>query len=303
MEGKDKEDNDQRQQTNRTTTLTTENEPTTTPTSENKPPKYKTDAEPECDKVKTDTEQEAHSDLDQDETVIEIGEAAEEADTSMESTLESTMETDSQIESQNEEKSTTETGRKTRKCKQWTPGSYAALHKGHQKEKKEKKQTKQDEQKSQKRVILHLENERQKNKKKITELEAEIDILAAQIEENDHSTGLNDQQSREIAELKTKIHLIQERENEHLSEINSLQQKVDQLEKDNETWKWESVRPQNKRKSLNKLHRQLSTKKRSWSRLPTKKPKKSPGSKTNWKGWKTDRKIKANLQKRNHLSS
>ena len=234
MEGKDKEDNDQRQQTNRTTTLTTENEPTTTPTSENKPPKYKTDAEPECDKVKTDTEQEAHSDLDQDETVIEIGEAAEEADTSMESTLESTMETDSQIESQNEEKSTTETGRKTRKCKQWTPGSYAALHKGHQKEKKEKKQTKQDEQKSQKRIILHLENERQKNKKKITELEAEIDILAAQIEENDHSTGLNDQQSREIAELKTKIHLIQERENEHLSEINSLQQKVDQLEKDND---------------------------------------------------------------------
>ena len=212
------------------------------------------------------------------------------------------------MESQNEEKTESGTGRRTRKCKQWTPGSYAAIHKGKLKEKKEKKQTKQDEQKSQKRIIL--EYEIQKNKKKITKLEAEIDILAAQIDENDQSRGLNNQQPREIAELKTKVQQIQERESQHLTEINSLQQKwnnwkktMTKLTRKTETWKWKSVRPQNNGKSLSNQRRQLLMKKPSRSRLLMRKPKKSPGSKANWKAWKTDRTTKVNHHMRECLSS
>ena len=99
--------------------------------------------------------------------------------------------TDSQTEEKNKEKSTW-----GRKCKQWAPGSYAALHKGKDpnKPKKSKRQSKLDEDNSSRsRIILHLENEREKNRQKIRDLEAEIDILAAQIDENDIKTDIAEQ--------------------------------------------------------------------------------------------------------------
>ena len=83
--------------------------------------------------------------------------------------MDTAPDTDSQTEEKNKEKST-----RGRKCKQWAPGSYAALHKGKDpnKSKKPKRQNNQDEDNSSRtRIILHLENEREKNRQKIRDLD------------------------------------------------------------------------------------------------------------------------------------
>ena len=116
------------------------------------------------------------------------------------------------------------------------------MHKGKDpnKPKKSKRQSKLDEDNSSRsRIILHLENKREKNRQNIRDLEAEIDILAAQIDENDIKTDIAEQQ-REIENLKKELQQSKEREEKHQTEAHDLRQKIKALEKENTKLKQEN---------------------------------------------------------------
>ena len=178
---------------------------------------------------------ELESQTDNTEINSERDEPMSEGENSMESAPDSQMNSDSQVDSQAEENARG-ANRKSRRCKNWTPGSYAMLHGGKDKtsdRKKEKDQSKKkEEHRAKSKTIQHLKNEKEENKKKILELEAEIDVLVAQIEENDLRPDPNDQQ-RELDRLKDELEQNSEQIRKDQEEINELKQKIQTLERDN----------------------------------------------------------------------
>ena len=90
---------------------------------------------------------ELESQTDNTEINSERDEPMSEGENSMESAPDSQMNSDSQVDSQAEENARG-ANRKSRRCKNWTPGSYAMLHGGKDKtsdRKKEKDQSKKKE--------------------------------------------------------------------------------------------------------------------------------------------------------------
>ena len=135
MEEKDKNIDDPDQQTPQHTGTETTAKPNPPGTVANK---HSLDAE-----LETQT--------DNTEINSERDEPMSEGENSMESAPESQMNSDSQVDSQAEE-NVRGTNRKSRKCKNWTPGSYAMLHGGKDKPNDRKKKRDQSKKKEEHRA-------------------------------------------------------------------------------------------------------------------------------------------------------
>ena len=206
--------------------------------------KYKTDAK---STHATPTRNELEDDL------LHV-EDSEDEDNSVGSTTEAMLDTDSLAESLHEERTS---DRNPRRCKKKSPGSYAQMHRGSRQTLKGKKPKNSKDKKinqiSQKKIILQLEQEnkelreklrqeipeanppngteQENNRQKIKELEAEIDILAKQIEENDEHE--NKQQQLETTKIEQELKQAKEQIDDLQKEIENLNEKIQELESEN----------------------------------------------------------------------
>ena len=209
---------------------------------------------------KFDSIEDAEKDLLNTDTDNESTESiAEEIQASI---LDTDSQVDSQVDSQNEDRDQSEkTKRLSRKCKaQWTPGTYADIHKGTTTKHKSAKNSKSKEEqlKTQGKVIMQLHHENQQlkdkiannredvteepenqnaNQKKIQELEAEIDCLHAQIKEFDEGDKEKRTKNEETDDYRTKIQQLEAQDEELKTEIENLQERNDNLEEENNNLK------------------------------------------------------------------
>ena len=235
----------------------------------------------ETDKQHTDAEPESPMDPDsEDDKALLQGDPMSEGENSLESgtdgLTDGVLDTDSQAEEKPHDQN-----RRSRRCNQWTSGTYATLHRGKEpgKNKKDKKPKQQrDDPKSKTEIILHLENENKElkekldamntphehtdseqstNKKRISELEAEIDVLIAQIEENDEKTNQAELQDQEMEKLRDDLESAKECQEQQEKDLNNLQQKIKTLEKENTKLNQENRNLKTKISEANKNNKKL----------------------------------------------
>ena len=213
--------------------------------------KHRLDAMPSLDAKQQGEDHEQDDDTDtlkdyDSDDAISLGSAS--------ALLESDNQTDSQVESQSEETSGKE--RAKRRCNQWTPGSYASLHKGAGTSRsgisKNPKGNKINDPKTQTKVVKHFQEENRKlqlqlekqtpaspndnaeeNRRKIRELEAEIDCLTKQVFENDEIEEQRKKQVKTTKKIEKELAEAKELEVQLQLEIDNLKVKIQELEDHN----------------------------------------------------------------------
>ena len=154
-------------------------------------------------KQQSDAEQETSIDPESEDDRLLQDDVISEEQNGMESGTDGILDTDSQAEERPQKLT-----RRTRRCNQWTLAVTQLCTKERNPEKKKDKKSKRakDDHRTQTKIILRLQNENkalkeklytmtspresnnddmENNRQKIRDLEAEIDVLVAQIEEND----------------------------------------------------------------------------------------------------------------------